>query len=106
MRGYVARDALADLYRRAACLVFPTRYEGFGLPVLEAMASGTPVVASPDAAVREIGGDVPLYADADGLADAVRRAVADRERLAAAGRFTWEEAARRTLAVYLEVLGR
>jgi len=111
VRGYVQKEELAALYRRAACLVLPTRYEGFGLPVLEAMASGTPVVAAPDPAVREVAGDAVVYADSAGLAAAVRTAVAERPRLAAAGldrarRFTWEETARRTLAVYLDVLGR
>jgi glycosyltransferase involved in cell wall biosynthesis len=111
VRGYISREALAGLYRRAACLVLPTRYEGFGLPVLEAMASGTPVVASGDPAVREVAGDAAVYADAGGLTEAIRTALADRPRLVAAGlerarAFTWEETARQTLAVYQSVLGR
>ena len=110
LRGYVAKDELARLYRGAACLVFPSRYEGFGLPVVEAMASGTPVVAAPDAALREVAGDAAVFAEPGALADGVRRALAERERLVAAGlerarRFTWEETARRTVAVYREVLG-
>jgi glycosyltransferase involved in cell wall biosynthesis len=110
LRGYVDKPTLAELYRGAACLVMPTRYEGFGLPVLEAMACGTPVVAFPDAAVREVAGDAAVLAEDGDLAGAVRRALADRERLAAAGleragRFSWEETARRTLAVYREVIG-
>jgi glycosyltransferase involved in cell wall biosynthesis len=111
VRGYLPKESLAALYRRAACLVLPTRYEGFGLPVLEAMASGTPVVASPDPAVREVAADAAVYAPPGELAAAIAAALADRPRLAAAGlerarRFTWEETARRTLEAYLAVLGR
>ena len=110
LRGYVSKDELARLYRGAACLVFPSRYEGFGLPLVEAMASGTPVVAAPDAALREVAGDAAVFAEPGALAEGVRRALAERERLVAAGlerarRFTWEETARRTVAVYREVLG-
>ncbi|MGE5691114.1 MAG: glycosyltransferase family 4 protein [Pseudomonadota bacterium] len=111
LRGYVAKPELAELYRAAAALLLPSRYEGFGLPVLEALASGTPVVAAPEPALREVAGDAAVYADRDGFADGVRRALAERDRLRAAGlerakAFSWEETARRTLAVYREVLGR
>jgi glycosyltransferase involved in cell wall biosynthesis len=110
LRGYVDKPQLADLYRGAVCLLFPSRYEGFGLPVLEAMACGTPVVATPDPAVREVGGDAVVYAEPGQLADGVRRALADGERLAAAGLerarlYSWDETARRTLTVYREVIG-
>jgi glycosyltransferase involved in cell wall biosynthesis len=110
LRGYVEKDELAGLYRGAAALVLPSRYEGFGLPVLEAMASGLPVVAADEPALREVAGDAAVYADGD-LAEAVAAALADRDRFVAAGlerakAFTWEETARRTLAVYHEVLGR
>ena len=109
LRGYVARDELARLYRGAACLVHPSRYEGFGLTVVEAMASGTPVVATPDAAVREVAGDAAVFAEPDELAAAIGRAIADRDRLVAAGlerarRYSWDETARRTVAVYRELL--
>ncbi|HET9673675.1 MAG TPA: glycosyltransferase family 1 protein [Gaiellaceae bacterium] len=109
VRGYVSKDELAQLYRGAAALVLPSRYEGFGLPVVEAMASGTPVVAAPDAALREVAGDAAVFAEAPELAGAVRHALDERERLVAAGlerarRFTWEETARRTLDVYRELL--
>jgi glycosyltransferase involved in cell wall biosynthesis len=109
LRGYVDKAELANLYRGAAALVLPSRYEGFGLPVLEAMASGTPVVASEDPALREVAGDAAVYSDGD-LAEAVRTALADRDRLVAAGlerakAFSWEETARRTLDVYREALG-
>jgi glycosyltransferase involved in cell wall biosynthesis len=106
VRGVVPQDELARLYRGAAALVLPSRFEGFGLPVLEAMASGTPVVCSEDAALREVAGDAGIYGD---LADGIRRAVAERERFARAGldrarSFSWLEAARRTVAVYRQVL--
>ena len=109
--GYVEQEELVRLYRGAACLVQPSRYEGFGLPVLEAMACGTPVVAVPEPALREVAGDAAVWADERELADGIRRAVSERKRLAAAGLerarlFSWRETARRTLDVYREALGR
>ena len=106
VRGWVEKDALAELYRRAAAFVLPSRYEGFGVPVLEAMASGTPVVLSDDAALREVAGGAGIYGD---LAAGVRAAVADRGRYARAGieraaRYSWEESAHRTVDVYRSVL--
>ena len=110
LRGYLDMPALADLYRGAACLVLPSRYEGFGLPVLEAMACGTPVVAAPEPALREVAGDAALYAEPAQLANALRQAVREHDRLAAAGlerakAFSWRETARRTLEVYRDALG-
>jgi glycosyltransferase involved in cell wall biosynthesis len=109
VEGYVERERLAELYRGAACLVQTSLYEGFGLPVLEAMASGTPVVAVREPALREVGEDAILLVEEDGLAQAIRRAVTDREWLAAAGlerarHFSWRTTAERTLETYLEVL--
>jgi len=109
VRGWVAKEELAELYRGAAAFVLPSRYEGFGLPVLEAMASGTPVVATPDVALREVAGDAALYAEPDGLAGAVRTALARREELSAAGleraqRFSWRETARLTADAYRAAL--
>src|SRR5205823_901810 len=96
VRGYVAKDELVDLYRGAAALVMPTRYEGFGLPVVEAMASGTPVVATPDAALREVADDAAVFVEPEDLADGVRQALAERDTLVAAGlrraaAFSWDE---------------
>ena len=109
VRGYVTQTELAALYRAAACLLMPSRYEGFGLPVLEAMASGTPVVAAPDPALREVAGDAAVFVEPERLADGIREALADRHRLVAAGLararlFSWGETARRTVAAYRDVL--
>ncbi|MHB8469182.1 MAG: glycosyltransferase family 4 protein [Gaiellaceae bacterium] len=110
VRGFVERPELARLYREAAALLFPTRHEGFGLPVIEAMASGTPVVATPDPAVREVGGDAVAYAAPADFAATLARVLADPEPWSRAGleraaEFTWEATARATVAVYREVLG-
>ncbi|MFL5946125.1 MAG: glycosyltransferase family 4 protein [Gaiellaceae bacterium] len=107
VRGYVPKEELVRLYQSAAALVFPSRYEGFGLPVVEAMACGTPVVAAPEPALREVAGDAAVITD--DLAEGVRRALAERERLSAAGierakAFTWRETARLTADVYRRML--
>ncbi len=109
--GYVKQAELVGLYRGAACLVQSSRYEGFGLPVLEAMACGTPVVAVPEPALREVAGDAAIWAAEHELGEGIRRAIAERERLVAAGLerarlFSWRESAKRTLEVYREALGR
>lgn len=112
VRGYVSRAELVDLYRGAGCLVLPSHHEGFGLPVLEAMACGTPVVATPEPALEEVADGAAIFAPPERLAGAIRRALADRERLGIAGierakAFTWEETSRRTADVYRGlVLGR
>jgi glycosyltransferase involved in cell wall biosynthesis len=108
VRGLVPAEELASLYRRAACLVFPSLYEGFGQPPLEAMASGTPVAASNIPAIAEIAGEAAALFDPEDPEDiaAVVSGVLDApERFAAAGpsqasRFTWAETARRHEAVY------
>jgi glycosyltransferase involved in cell wall biosynthesis len=110
--GHVEKQQLAELYRGAACLVFPSRYEGFGLPVVEAMASGTPVVAAASGSVPEIAGDAAVLVEPGNpasLAGGIERALADRERLVRAGLeraklFSWAETARQTLDVYRELL--
>jgi glycosyltransferase involved in cell wall biosynthesis len=111
LEGYVSAERLADLYRGAACLVQSSRHEGFGLPVVEAMASGTPVVTVPDPALVEVAGDAAVVVDEPQLGDGIRRALAERDRLSAAGlrraeEFTWEATAHATVRVYLEALGR
>lgn len=111
--GYVRDDELPPLLRGAAAFCYPSRYEGFGLPLLEALACGVPSVASDDPALVEVAGGCALHAprgDVEALAEALRRALEDRELRAeltrkgparAAG-FTWERSARAHLAVYRE----
>jgi glycosyltransferase involved in cell wall biosynthesis len=98
--GYVPDDELPALYAKARVLLMPSLYEGFGLPLLEAMASGTPVVAANRGALPETAGDAALVVEPDDFAEAALEAL-DDERLIAAGleraaRFTWERTARET----------
>ena len=109
--GFVADSDLPPLYAGAVATVYPSLYEGFGLPVLESLACGTPVVCSDTAALTEVGGDACLYippADETGFVTALQRLLDDaalratlREKgLERAARFTWQETARATVAVY------
>ncbi len=115
--GEVGEPELHELYRCASALVYPSRYEGFGLPLIEAMASGTPVIAARAGAIPEVLGDAGLLLDPDdtrGWSDALARVVNDehlRRQLAERGRarasqFTWERTARMTLDVYRRVAHR
>ena len=109
LEGYVPVDRLAELYRGAACLVQASRYEGFGLPLVEAMASGTPVVTVAEPALVEVAGDAAVVVEESGLADGIRRALAESARfreagLARAREFSWERAAEATVQVYVEAL--
>ena len=111
LRGWIEKPELAELYRRAAAVLVPSRFEGFGLAVVEAMACGAPVVAAPESALLEVAGDAAVFAEPDAFAAGVERALADRDRLRAAGlerarAFSWTESARRTADVYREVLAR
>jgi glycosyltransferase involved in cell wall biosynthesis len=111
-----ATDAeLPGLYAGAQAFVFPSRYEGFGLPVLEAFAAGTPTLLSTTAGLREVGGDAAAYFDADSpeaLAGSLLKVLDDRQlqgQLVAAGReraatFTWRETARKTADFYRRVV--
>ena len=109
--GHVPQSELAALYRGAAVLVFPSRYEGFGLPVVEAMASGTPVVATASSSIPEVAGDAAVLVEpeAEAVATGIERALAEHDALVAAGleqarRFSWAETARRTADVYRELV--
>jgi len=114
--GHVADELLPAIYQGAALFLYPTLYEGFGLPVVEAMASGVAVITSNTSALKEIAEGYahlvdPL--DVDGMAKAIARCMADDEHRAALAKlgarraedFRWDETARRTLAIYRAALG-
>jgi glycosyltransferase involved in cell wall biosynthesis len=109
--GHVPFDHLPALYRRATALVFPSLFEGFGMPLLEAMSSGCPVAASNQGAIAEVCGDAALLfdpGDAAAIADAIRQITGDeglRGRLREAGlaraaQFRWDDVAARHVEVY------
>jgi glycosyltransferase involved in cell wall biosynthesis len=113
--GYVSIDVLRIFFDMAKVFVFPSLYEGFGLPPLEAMAHGTPVVASNTSALPEVVGNAALLVNPENVFEisrAMHRMLTDqplRERMKAAGivqaqRFSWETSVRRMVAVYEEVL--
>jgi glycosyltransferase involved in cell wall biosynthesis len=115
--GSVADEVLPGLYRGAVALVFPSLLEGFGLPPLEAMACGTPVIASNAASIPEVVGDAGILVDphdAEDLADAMRRVLYDtelqenmsRKGLERARLFSWDTTARQVLEVLREAAGK
>jgi len=115
--GFVADEDLPASYSAADLFAFPSLYEGFGLPVLEAMACGTPVICSNTSSLPEVAGDAALLVDPNSV-EALTRAIIDvlenkelRDELRAKGprqaaKFSWEATARETLAVYESVLAR
>jgi len=114
LTGYVPEEDLPTLYSAAAAFAFPSFYEGFGLPPLEAMACGTPVVASNVASLPEVLGDAAWLLDPraeEAFAEALVRVLEDREvreelrtrGLAQAAQFTWRASAQRTVAIYREL---
>ena len=113
--GWVSARDLEALYRGAACFVFPSTREGFGLPVLEAMRRGVPVACGHLSALPEVAGDAALYFNpyrSDEIAAAIARLLEDRSFAAALAQrglhrqalFTWERAAQETLASYERAL--
>jgi len=115
--GYVSDDELARIYSAASLLVYPSLYEGFGLPIAEAMASGVPVITSDQSCLPEVAGGAGLIVgaqDVAGLREAIERVLHDQalaERMRVAGlqratQLTWDACAHATLAVYDKVLGR
>lgn len=115
--GYVPETELPALYSGAIAMVYPSLYEGFGLPPLEAMACGTPVVTSNNSSLPEVTGDAAILVnplEVNEIADALMRIVGDfslqeqmrRKGLQRAKLFTWEETAKKTLGVYESVLNR
>lgn len=115
--GYIRREQLPSLYRSANAFVYPSLYEGFGLPVIEAMACGVPVVVSAASCLPEIVGDAALLAqpeDPNSIADALVALASNEELRRELGRkgqsrarsFSWERVATDTLQVYLRVAGK
>ena len=115
LRGWVDAEELADLKRRARALAFPTLAEGFGLPVLEAMSIGLPVIASDLPVLREVGGDAPLWFDPrspTSIAAALRTVATDHEAMlrmsragvAQAAGFSWRRVAEATVTVFRAAL--
>jgi len=112
--GFVAQSDLSLLYSAADALVFPSFYEGFGLPVLEAMTCGCPVITANNSSLPEVAGDAAEYCDAndvDSIANAMRRVLSDsalRDQMVQRGfvqaaKFSWRKAAEQTAAIYRSV---
>jgi glycosyltransferase involved in cell wall biosynthesis len=112
MLGQVAGEDLADLYSAAGCLVFPSRYEGFGLPCLEAMSCGCPVAAFRNSSIPEVVGDAGMLVpdgDAAALGEAAAAMIGQRERWSRSGlqrarKFNWDRTAQETISTYENVL--
>jgi glycosyltransferase involved in cell wall biosynthesis len=115
--GYVPEAELALWYAAASVFVYPSRYEGFGLPVVEAMAAGTPCIVADTSSLPEVSGDAAIKVGPDeieGWADALEEVLDSRERsaemrtagYARAAQFSWEKCAAQTRAVYTQVVRR
>jgi len=113
--GYVSREELSSLYSGASCFVFPSLYEGFGLPILEAMKCGCPVVTSNLSSMPEVAGEAGILVnplDVKGIARGINEVIGDKERRESlikkgfeqAKKFSWEKTAKETLRIYHEVI--
>lgn len=112
--GKVSEDRLIDLYQHTVCVMFPSLYEGFGFPVLEALACGVPVMTTRRSSLPEVGGDIPVYVDGEDIDEMAQvmwafergdmAGVASRTRVEGprrAARFTWRRCAEQTVETYL-----
>lgn len=113
--GFASDEDLPALYKNATCLAFPSLYEGFGLPVLEAMAAGVPVLTSNVSSLPEVAGDAAITVDpydVDAITDGLQKLILDttlrdtliQKGLARAKEFTWEKSARQLLGIYQDLL--
>jgi glycosyltransferase involved in cell wall biosynthesis len=113
--GFVTSEELVQLYNLATVFVMPSLYEGFGLPILEAMASGCPVITSKEGSLEEVAGEAALYVDAydmDSIAAGIKKVFEDqnlqkelsKKGLEQAKNFSWKKTAEKTLAVYESIL--
>ena len=113
--GFVSEEDLATIYRCASALVMPSTYEGFGLPVLEAMRLGTPVICARASSLPEVAGEAAIWIDPNddaGLAASICRVLSDQKlqtrmsaaSLSQASRFSWDQTARLTLAAFDDAL--
>ena len=114
--GFVPNEDLSGIYNLATVFVMPSLYEGFGLPVLEAMASGCPVITTKEGSLAEVAGDAAYYVDAysiESIAEGLKRVFSDKslqkdlsnKGLKRAAEFSWKKTAAETLDVYKQVLG-
>ena len=111
LAGYVAQDQIASFYHYAECFLYPSLYEGFGLPILEAMATGTPVVTSNIGSLPEVAGKAAVLVDprdAEAIVRGIKDALSQKDNLVARGytqekKFSWEKTARETLGLYQRI---
>jgi len=109
--GYIETEELPPLYGAAEVFIYPSKYEGFGLPILEAMACGAPIITTKVSSLPEVGGDAALYFFPNSEEELLKkmitlctnpdlRAQCRKKSLTQAARFSWEKTATETLAVF------